>query len=291
MKMLKPVKGDVLNDPVILRNTKEILAFQTELENVANRAAQELGTIIANIGDRLIAVKKALDNTTDKTAWVRWLKKHIRYTRQTATNYMRVARMRKILENAFSKFLEIKMRCLYSISSLPDKLLKKLTPDTLLWDPDTEKEKPLKDMNKEELDRALGYLQYNKYEPRTPESIKKRLKAIRNEVGKIKADPDLVMEDWLQFQDDIFTQSSDGNKSAPAIQGVTWDQVGKSLLAHLEWLAKIIKALKGSGKLKGTLKKALLDKYETVRIALLKLPAYARHGGLKRVKPAWERSE
>ena len=86
--MTKVKVTDVLTDPEMRSHTERILALQKE----ERQTREELGRIIAAIGAELIAAKKALDKTSDKTAWRRWLKEHVHYSADTAQNYMRVAR-------------------------------------------------------------------------------------------------------------------------------------------------------------------------------------------------------
>jgi hypothetical protein len=40
-----------------------------------------------------LAVKAALDQLSNKTAWLRWLKTHVHYSAKTAQHYMAVARL------------------------------------------------------------------------------------------------------------------------------------------------------------------------------------------------------
>ena len=86
--MTKAKVTDVLIDPEIRGHTERILALQQEEQ----QTREKLGTIIAAIGAELIAVKEALDKSSDKTAWLRWLKGHVHYSADTAQRYMRVAR-------------------------------------------------------------------------------------------------------------------------------------------------------------------------------------------------------
>lgn len=88
---------------------------------------------------------------------------------------MRVARLRKKWGTG-ATFFKFKASCLYHIATLPDQILDTLTPDTLLTDPETNEQKPLKDMKKLELDRALDALE-GRYGVRTPKSMVQRLKA------------------------------------------------------------------------------------------------------------------
>ena len=89
--MSKLTSMNVLADPEIQRHTQRILALQKEERQTRER----LGRIVAEIGAELIAAKAALDKTTDKTAWLRWLKDRVHYSVATAENYMRVARFAK----------------------------------------------------------------------------------------------------------------------------------------------------------------------------------------------------
>ena len=86
--MKKSKSADVLADPEIQRHTERILALREE----ERQTREKLGSIIAAIGAELMAAKEALDKTTDKTAWQRWLKEHVHYSIETAQNYMSVAR-------------------------------------------------------------------------------------------------------------------------------------------------------------------------------------------------------
>jgi len=95
--MKRSKSADVLADPEIKRHTERILVLREE----EWQTRQKLGSIIAEIGAELIAVKEALDKTSDKTAWLRCLKDHLRYTVKTAQNYMSVARFIKKNESAF----------------------------------------------------------------------------------------------------------------------------------------------------------------------------------------------
>jgi len=139
--------------PVARARTRRILALQGE----ERQARQKLGQVSAAIGAELIAVKEALDKTPDKTAWLRWLKSHVHYTDRTARNYMDVARLAKN-RKTFSDFSDLEPSVLYRIAALPDAIAATLTPDTLLTDPKTGKQRPLKDMSARELDRALDAL-------------------------------------------------------------------------------------------------------------------------------------
>ena len=86
--MSKSKATNLLADPEIQRHTQRILALQKEEQ----QTRREMGRIAAEIGAELIAAKEALDKTSDKTAWQRWLKNHVHYSAETAQNYMSVAR-------------------------------------------------------------------------------------------------------------------------------------------------------------------------------------------------------
>jgi hypothetical protein len=117
-----------------------------------------LGEIIAAIGAELIAVKAALDRLSGKTAWQRWLKDHVHYSLETAQNYMSVARFAG-KNGSDSVFFDLDPTALYCLAALPDETAAKLAPDTLLTDPKTGRQKPLKDMTTRELDRALDAIE------------------------------------------------------------------------------------------------------------------------------------
>jgi hypothetical protein len=54
----------------------------------------------------------------------------------------------------FLHFSELDPSVLYRLAALPDEIAATLTPDTLLTDPRTGKQTPLKDMSARELDRT-----------------------------------------------------------------------------------------------------------------------------------------
>jgi hypothetical protein len=60
---------------------------------------------------------------------------------------------------ALSFFLALDPTVLYQIAALPDEIAATLTPDTLLTDPRTGRQVPLKDMSARSLDRALDALE------------------------------------------------------------------------------------------------------------------------------------
>jgi hypothetical protein len=152
--MSKSTLTNVLGDPEIQRHTRRILALQKEEQ----QAREQVGRIVVEIGTELIAVKEALDKTTEKTAWLRWLKEHVHYSVKTAQNYMSVARWAKKTK-AFSFFSGLEPTVLYRLAALPEELVATLTPDTLLTDPRTGRQTALSQMSARSLDRALDALE------------------------------------------------------------------------------------------------------------------------------------
>jgi hypothetical protein len=73
------------------------------------------------------------------------LKDHVPYSIKTAQNYMSVARFVEKNESAFV-FFDAEPTILYRMAALPDKTAATLKLDTLLTDPKTGRQKPLKDM-------------------------------------------------------------------------------------------------------------------------------------------------
>jgi hypothetical protein len=152
--MTLPKSTDVLATTEIRGHTQRVLALQKR----ERQARQKLGQIVAEIGAELIAVKEALDKTPDKTAWLRWLKEHVHYSAKTAERYMQVARFGTSFDNACA-FFDLDPSVLYRLAALPDELVATLTPDTLLTDPRTGRQAPLREMTARELDRALDALE------------------------------------------------------------------------------------------------------------------------------------
>lgn len=160
--MSKQKLADVLADPEIQGHTHRILALQED----ERQTREKLGNIIAAIGAELVAVKEALDRLSDKTAWLRWLKDHVHYSAKTAQNYMNVARFAEKTK-ALSFFMELEPTVLYRLAALPDEMAAALTPDTLLTDPRTGRQVPLKELSTRSLDRALDALE-GKTAPQKP---------------------------------------------------------------------------------------------------------------------------
>jgi len=160
--MSKSTSTNVLADPEIQRHTQRILALQQE----ERQTREQRGRIVAEIGAELIAAKEALDKTTDKTAWLRWLKNHVHYSADTAQNYMSVARFAEKNGSA-SVFFGLEPTVLYRLAALPNAKSAALTPDTLLTDPRTGRQTALSQMSARSLDRALDALE-GKTAPQKP---------------------------------------------------------------------------------------------------------------------------
>jgi hypothetical protein len=145
---------DVLDTPAIRLHTRRLLALKEK-----ERTAQaRLADVVADIGDELVATKAALDRTSDKTAWLRWLRDHVQFVAKSAQNYMRVSRLRKINESAFAKFARLCPTALYLIAALPDALIAKLAADPRLPSPETGELTPLDKMSSRDLTLALEIL-------------------------------------------------------------------------------------------------------------------------------------
>jgi len=121
--MSKATSPNVLADPEIQLHTQRILALQKE----ERQTREQLGRIVAEIGAELIAVKGALDQTTDKSAWLRWLKDHVHYSIRTAQDYMSVARFAKKTQT-FAFFSGMDPSVLYRLAALPDEIAAILRP-------------------------------------------------------------------------------------------------------------------------------------------------------------------
>jgi hypothetical protein len=235
--MKKSKAADVLADPEIQRHTERILALREE----ERQTRQKLGSIIAAIGAELIAVKEALDKTPEKTAWQRWLKDHVHYSIETAQNYMSVARFAQKNGSA-SVFFDLDPTVLYRLAALPDDIAATLTPGTLLTDPRTGRQTPLKDMSTRELDRALDALE-GKKDPEKPKPP--------------SGDVTVTGKTREEFAADTLR-----------IMGLLSDQVAG------------IRGRKGS--LTGDSKQHVLDAIERLRRIVLKWPAWAKPASDKR---------
>lgn len=230
--MSKSKAMDVLADPVIQGHTQRILALQGE----ERQARVAMGRIVAAIGAELIAVKAALDKTSDKTAWQRWLKDHVHYSVKTAQNYMSVARLAGKNGNVFV-FSGIDPSMLYRLAALPEAIAATLTPESLLTDPRTGKQIPLKDMSARELDRALDALD-GKKAPQKP---------------KPAAAVDL------------------------ALAGITREEFAADTLRIVTGLTVQVADIRGrKGSLAGASKQQVLEAIEHLRGIVLKWPAWAK---------------
>ncbi len=144
--------ADVLDSPEIRRRTQRVL----ELKDKARQAQAGLAFILADLGAELIAAKAALDRTSDKTAWLRWLSGHVKFSIPSAENYMRLARLRKKFVTGYEFFARLPLAALYLIAALPDALVKRLEADPRLPSPKTGALKPIEDMDERELKAALA---------------------------------------------------------------------------------------------------------------------------------------
>jgi len=243
--MKRSKSADVLADPEIKRHTDRILVLREE----ERQTRQKLGRIIAAIGAELIAVKEALDKTSGKTAWLRWLKDHVHYSADTAENYMRVARFAKKFRSA-SEFFNLDPTIIYRIAALPDKIAANLTPDTLLADPRTGQQKPLKEMSARELDRALDAL-----EGRT-----------------------------------VSTKKSKPTSEAVALTGTTREEFAADALRIMGRLSDQMTEIRGrKGSLTGDSKQRVLAAIESLRRIVLKWPAWAIPAAGKKPKRSQKR--
>ncbi len=234
----KPV--DVLADPEIQRHTERILALREE----ERQTREQLGRIIAAIGAELIAVKEALDRRAGKTAWLRWLKDHVHYSADTAENYMRVARFAEKFRNV-SEFFTLDPSALYRLAALPDTITATLTPDTLLTDPRTGRQAPLKAMSARALDRALDALE-GKTTPQRPKPPAAEL--------TLKGD---TREEFAGDTLRIMTRLSD----------------------------QVVEIRGRKGSLTGDSKKRVLAAIESLRCIVLKWPAWATPAGPEQALP------
>lgn len=142
---------DVLDSPEIRRHTQAVLA----LKEKARQAEAGLAFILADLGDELSAAKRILDRSKDKKVFLRWLSGHVKFTVQTADNYMRVARLRKRLKTGFQSFARLPLAALYVIAALPEASAAKLAKDPRLPSPSTGRLTPLEDMSERDLKKAL----------------------------------------------------------------------------------------------------------------------------------------
>ncbi|MBI3551552.1 MAG: hypothetical protein HY077_03475 [Elusimicrobia bacterium] len=161
---------DVLDTPAIRAHTARVQALQEKERDAEARRAY----VVAAIGDELIATKAALDRTSDKTAWMRWLTDHIDVQRSAAENYMRVARLRKNYQ-AFGIFARVPSSALYVIAELSDPLLQKLAADPRLPSPKTGAPTRIDQMSARDLLVALEILRGRKKQPKLPKGSRDQL--------------------------------------------------------------------------------------------------------------------
>jgi hypothetical protein len=223
----------LLADPEIQRHTERILALQKE----ERQTRVQLGRIIAAIGAELIATKEALDKTPKKTAWQRWLKQHVHYSAVTARRYMEIARFTKKSINV-DRFFDLDPSILYRLAALPDAIAASLSPDTLLTDPRTGKQTPLKEMSAREVDRALDALEGKRPVPTKP--------------------------------------TPKAPSPSATLQGETREEYATDTLRLIGELSAQLPAIKGrKGSLTGASKQSVLHAIEQMRGIVLKWPAWA----------------
>jgi hypothetical protein len=78
------------------------------------------------------------------------LKGHVHYSVRAAERYMLVARFSKTFDSTVEVF-DLDPTVLYRIAALPDTNSRHAAPDTLLTDPLTGRQTPLKDMSSREI--------------------------------------------------------------------------------------------------------------------------------------------
>ncbi|MBI3554573.1 MAG: hypothetical protein HY077_18930 [Elusimicrobia bacterium] len=211
---------DVLDTPEIRRHTERLLA----LKEKERQAQANLAFVIADIGDELIATKKALDKTSDKTAWLRWLSDNVNFARHTASNYMSVARLRGKWASAFPKFARLGPTALYLIASLPDDALAKLAQDPRLPSPKTGALTPLDQLSSRDLQKALEILLGRRKAPRLPQGS-------RNALARA------VLEDGRALLGEIESVNAGSGKLDPANKREMLDFIEELRGATLHWKA------------------------------------------------------
>lgn len=266
---------DVLDSLLVIRHTKIILGAKKEEERIKEKAGRELTRVAVKIGKSLIAVKEFLDTTTDKEAWLRWLRSHIQYSRHTAERYMRLARFAAKKSSA-ALFTSTKLSSLYHISSRPDEIVGKLAPDTFLTDPKTGKQKPLMEMSERALDRALDALE-GRYGILTPKAMLQRLEAIDQKVEEISTQSQkLPATKWENFKREIAEKlglgSTDGKITAKTKEEFA-EQFNRKLQALTQEARRIDRF---DGRLGSSSKEKNLSDHEVLRVVLLKWPAWAK---------------
>ncbi len=283
--MKKRANGDVLSDPFVVRHTKVVLDCKKREKEILKEATDKLVRNAVRMGKSLIAVKNFLDTKREtRETWLQWLKKNFDYSEDTAQNYMRVARLASEKPKRFGFLVKLHITCLYRIASLPDEILDRLTPDTLLTDPKTGEQKPLKDMAGRPLDRALDALQ-GRYGVRTAKSMSQRLRAIEEETGEISTQSEKIPTEWEDYRKGMAQKlgfaSPDGQ-----INAKTKEEFAGQFNRKIEELTVLAAEIKKyTGKLKPESKERNASSIENLRVALLKWPAWAKpRKNLKRKK-------
>ncbi len=120
---MKMQKLEILQDPQLIRLATEIAELKKKEKEIAKKVAEELSAVAADIGDRLIAAKEALDKTSDNATWLVWLKRNFRKDERVAQDYMAVARWRAKNPNTYSDFFDVHVSCLFRLARVPENIM------------------------------------------------------------------------------------------------------------------------------------------------------------------------
>lgn len=215
--------SDVLDTPEIRRRTQRVLALKEQ----ARQAEAGLASLLADLGDELIATKAALDKTSDKTAWMRWLSGNVKFTVFTADNYMRIARLRKKIVNRFTIFSRLPLGALYEIAALPERLLHRLVIDPRLPSPKTGELTPLGDMDERDLKKALQTFKGRRL-PRRP---KGPASGTREDLARA------TMASLRDVMSAMLTVRQGSGKLTPDTKRAMLDEIDQARVIALHWPA------------------------------------------------------
>lgn len=104
------------------------------------------------LGKRLVRAQGLLP----EGEWTRWRQEKVHFSARTAVNLMGLFRFQQEHPDSLGQLGRLGLNKLYRLAALPDRLLRKLKPDTPLRIPGTSLRKTMEAMNPVELNSCLG---------------------------------------------------------------------------------------------------------------------------------------